>query len=100
MAGSLDERRILIQPDHQIVVLELQILLLGIVEELDVNLLRDNLRADKVLLGQAKAHLFEDKFNLLPLIHCTICFYLQLLHDRGRTRNIPIRFSDVRQHLR
>ena len=54
---------------HVVVELELEVLLLVGLEEADVDLLGDNLRADVVLDGEAEPHLLQDQLHLLPPLH-------------------------------
>lgn len=82
-------------------------------KELDTDLLRDDLRADKVFFGKTKSHLFQDEFDLLgkektarddhslvrPIVsdlfaflHRSIRLDLQLLKDVGGLGDLAILF--------
>lgn len=79
------------------VILELQVLLLWVVEELCVDLLGDDLRADEILLRQAQTHLFEDELDLLALVHRSVGLDLEGFHDVGSAENVTVGFFDVGQ---
>jgi hypothetical protein len=85
--------------DHQIIVFELQVLLGWIVEKLSTDLSRDDMCPDQVVFGQTKSHLFQDKLDLLALIHRSIGLDLQGLHDRSSAEDIPIGLPDISEDL-
>ena len=61
--------RISHQFGHVVVELELEVLLLIGLEETDIDLLGDDLRANVVLDGEAEPHLLQDQLHLLPPLH-------------------------------
>ena len=69
MSKKLTSLRISHQFGHVVIELELEVLLLVGLEEADVDLLGDDLRADVVLDGEAEPHLLQNELHLLPPLH-------------------------------
>mmetsp|Transcript_17738 Transcript_17738/g.44289 ORF Transcript_17738/g.44289 Transcript_17738/m.44289 type:complete len:305 (-) Transcript_17738:463-1377(-) len=84
----------------QLVVPDLEVLELGVLEDLDLDLPRHDVRADVVADGQAEPDLLEDELGLLALVHPAERLHLRVLHDLARLLYLALGLGYRSQRLR
>eukprot|EP00047_Mylnosiga_fluctuans_P002921 m.226584 g.226584 ORF g.226584 m.226584 type:complete len:360 (-) comp11444_c0_seq1:247-1326(-) len=85
------------QLDHQAIVLALQVICGGILEEAHADLLADDLRPHNVAPRQAQAHLLEDELDFFTAVHGAKRLDLELVQDIGSGGNVALLLLNLGQ---
>mmetsp|Transcript_4998 Transcript_4998/g.14812 ORF Transcript_4998/g.14812 Transcript_4998/m.14812 type:complete len:355 (-) Transcript_4998:132-1196(-) len=86
--------------DHELVEADLEVLEVRLLERLALHLLREDVGAHAVALGQHEAHLVQDVVDLLALAQRAVGLDVDVLEDVGRGGDVAPGLLELRQHAR